>query len=81
MAKTRRTEVISAFVTGCATQRDAERAARIDLIDLGKTPDYPVHAEDLGDGEWEVLFTTRALAAGSSYVNGVRVNALGWDRA
>jgi len=66
--------VVSAFVEGCATKAAAQRAAKAELITRGRTPDYPVHADDLGDGSWEVLFTQRPLREGQGYLpSGQRV--------
>lgn len=67
---------LSEFVEA-ANRRAAERAAKLALINRGRTPGHAIHVEDFGDGTWEVVFTDRPLRPDQSFVGHVRVGNAG----
>lgn len=69
-------EALSEFVEA-ADRRSAERVAKLALIARGRTPGHVIHAEDFGDGTWEVVYTDRPLRPDQSFVGHVRVGNAG----
>lgn len=75
--KPRHPEALSAVVRA-PDGATAEHRAKLHLIADGRTPGTSIYAEDLGSGEWEVIFTDRPLRPGQNFgVDGVRYGNAG----